>query len=152
MKTNQIIIVLVLLFVVGGGAFFAGTKYQQNKTPNPSQFGAMRTQGGQNRQIGASGQAGTAQRARAGFAPVNGDIISADDKSITVKLADGSSKIVMFSDNTNINKAAQATKTDLTVGQKVAVMGQTNADGSVTAQSVQLNPITRNLPSPNSGQ
>ena len=43
----------------------------------------------------------------------------------------------------SINKAAAATKADLTVGQRVAVFGTTNTDGSVTAANVQLNPMMR---------
>lgn len=74
------------------------------------------------------------------FRPVNGEVISADDKSITVKLDDGSSKIVLLSDATQINQATTAAKADLKVGVKVTAFGQTNTDGSVSAQSIQINP------------
>lgn len=77
------------------------------------------------------------------FRPVNGEIISADEKSVTVKLPDGGSKIVILSEKTSINKAAEATKEDLKVGEKVAVFGSENTDGSVTAQNIQLNPQPR---------
>ncbi len=121
------IITIVLLLVVGGGAFFGGMKYQQGKRPN---FGAA------NR--------GQFQGARSGFRPVSGEIVSTDSNSITVKLQDNSSKIVLFNDKTQINKASQATKDDLKTGDKVAVFGQANPDGSVTAQNIQLNPIMGN--------
>ena len=65
------------------------------------------------------------------------------DDSVTVKLMDGTSKIVLFSDKTEINKAQQAQTADLKVGEKVMVMGQENSDGSVTAQNIQLNPVFR---------
>lgn len=55
----------------------------------------------------------------------------------------GSSKIVVLSDKTLINKAEQATKSDLKTGEKVAVFGSSNSNGSVTAQSIQLNPMFR---------
>ena len=74
---------------------------------------------------------------------VVGEILSKDDTSITVKLTDGSSKIVVLSSNTVINKAAIATKNDLTTGERVAVFGTVNSDGSVTAQDIQLNPQMR---------
>ncbi|MDP2860713.1 MAG: DUF5666 domain-containing protein [bacterium] len=70
--------------------------------------------------------------------PVSGEIIGRDDKSITVKLQDGTSRIVMFSDNTPINKASEGTKEDLKVGEKVTVFGTENSDKSVTAQNIQL--------------
>lgn len=65
-----------------------------------------------------------------------------DDKSITVKLQDGSSKIVLLSNTTAYNKSATGAKSDLKTGEKVAVFGTENSDGSVTARDVQLNPRT----------
>jgi hypothetical protein len=120
-------VTIVLVVVVGVGAFFGGMKYQQSKQPAfARQFGAA--QGG-----GTGGN-------RTGFRPVTGEIMASDDKTITVKLQDGSSKIVFFSDTTQINKAETASKSDLQTGQQVAVFGTQNSDGSVTAQNIQLNP------------
>ena len=128
------LVVAILVVIVGGGAFFAGMKYQQSKQP-----AFLRQMGGvQGQRTGTGGN-------RMGFRPVNGGIISSDDKSITVKLQDGSSKIVLLSDKTQINKAAEATKEDLKTGEKVAVFGTENSDGSVTAQNIQLNPEFRGL-------
>ncbi len=84
-----------------------------------------------------------------GGGQVLGEITSVDDKSITVKNQDGSSKIVILSDKTEINKASEAAKTDLKIGEKVSAFGTTNSDGSVTAQNIQLNPITRITPNNN---
>jgi beta-lactamase superfamily II metal-dependent hydrolase len=72
--------------------------------------------------------------------PVAGDIIASDDKSITVKLQDGSSKIVLVNDQSTVTEATTSTKQSLSVGKKVLVFGTANSDGSVTAQNVQLNP------------
>ncbi|OGM26538.1 hypothetical protein A3D00_03485 [Candidatus Woesebacteria bacterium RIFCSPHIGHO2_02_FULL_38_9] len=132
MKSNYLLTIIVAV-VVGAGGFFAGTKYQQSKTP-ANRFENL--QGGRN---------GT-QQGRGGFRPVNGEILSLDDKSITVKLTDGSSKIVFFTDNTVYNKSSEGSKSDLKVGEKVAVFGADNPDGSVTAQNVQLNPQLRGVP------
>lgn len=135
MNKSTIITILVVI-IVGAGAFFAGTKYQQSKQPSFRQFS-----GGQGQRMGVGNQGN-----RLGFRPVAGEIISADDKSITVKLQDGSSKIILFSEKTDINKAAEANRDELKVGEKVSVFGQENSDGSVTAQSIQLNPIIRGQP------
>ncbi len=117
------------MVIIGAGAFFGGMKYQQSKQPS---FG--------NRLAGMQGRNGQGSVNRQNFRPVNGEILSSDSKSITVKLQDGSSKIVLLTDKTLINKADQATVADLKTGEKVAVFGQQNSDGSVTAQSVQLDP------------
>ncbi len=127
MKNANIIAVVLLIIGLGGG-FFAGMQYQKSQVPQGAN--------GQGRRLGAGGQNGANR-------PVAGDIISSDDKSITVKMQDGSSKIVLVSSSTQINKAAIATKADLKTGERVAVFGTTNSDGSVTAQNIQLNPQTR---------
>jgi hypothetical protein len=134
-KNNLVITILVAVVTLGAG-FFGGMKYQQGKQPQMGQF--RRTVG--------TGTPGNRTMGGNAFRPVDGQIISSDDKSITVKLQDGSSKIVFVSDQTQINKASSATKSDLTTGQTVAVFGQTNADGSVTAQNIQLNPTQMMFP------
>lgn len=122
----------MLVVIVGAGSFFAGIKYQQSKQSSSfRQFG-----GQQGQRMGVGGN-------RTGFRPVAGEIISSDDKSITVKLQDGSSKIVILSDQTQINKAETASKSALRTGEQVAVYGTENSDGSVTAQNIQLNPVFR---------
>lgn len=136
MKNNLIVLVVVAV-IVGAGAFFAGMKYQQTKSPT-SRFGNI--QAGQARFGGQNGQG----RFGGGGRPVVGEIINTDDKSITVKLADGSSKIVLLPDNAVISKTDTGSKTDLKTGINVGVFGTENSDGSVTAQNVQLNPMFRN--------
>ena len=123
---NINILAIVLLLVGLGGGFFAGMKYQQNQTPQRGQFRGQ----GQN-------------QGRQGSRPVSGEILSLDGKSITVKLQDGSSKIVLLTDTTSIGKTEEASKSALVVGEKVAIFGSDNSDGSVTAQNIQLNPGRR---------
>lgn len=139
MKNTALIAIVVAAVIFGAGGFFAGMKYQQSKMPS-GWFGNF--QGNGSRQF--------QQRGGQGFRPVSGEIIGEDDKSITVKLQDGSSKIVLVSEKTSINKASEGTKEDLKEGEKVMVLGQENSDGSVTAQNIQLNPIFRggSFPSP----
>lgn len=132
MKNNVVITVVVL--IVGVGAFFGGMKYQETKSARAQsarQFPGGGRQGG-NGQGRFGGGAGR---------PVVGEILVQDDKSITVKLQDGSSKIVLVSDKTTINKATEASKDDLKTGVRVAATGTENSDGSVTAISIQVNPL-----------
>lgn len=137
MKNKNLVVAILFLIIVGAGSFFAGIKYQQGRGNFSNRnFGS---QGINQRQFNQGGMANN----RGGFRPVSGEIISADDKSITIKLTDGSSKIVFLNDQTEINKASQAVKEDLKVGEKVMAMGQENSDGSITAQNIQLNPLFR---------
>jgi hypothetical protein len=125
------LIVIVLLVVVAGGGFFAGMKYQQSKTPSQGDFETMRGQrGDQNSRMNPR---------LSGAQMVRGEIIDRDEESITVKLMDESSKIVLLTDNTQINKAVEGSKDDLEKGSQVMIFGQENSDGSVSASQIQLN-------------
>lgn len=133
MKQNNLSITIVVIIAAGCIGFFGGIKYQQSKSPAIIQQFSNGTQSGRNGQF-RSGQG------RIGFRPVAGEIIEKDDKSITVKLQDGSSRIVLISEKTKINKVEKTTNEDLKTGSQVAIFGIDNSDGSVTAQNIQLNP------------
>lgn len=75
-----------------------------------------------------------------GMRPIAGQIIGKDSNSITVKMQDGSSKIIILSAQTKVMQTQTASVSELQTGQTVAVFGTTNSDGSVTAQNVMLNP------------
>ena len=137
---NNILVVGVIVVLFGALAFFGGMKYQESRRGSVArQFG-----GGQmNRNGLTAGPLRLGEASRQGFRPVAGEIISSDATSVTVKLTDGSTKIVILTDKTTINKAEATTKDDLKTGQSIAVFGSENTDGTVTAQSVQVNPELR---------
>lgn len=130
-----LLIIFVVAVMVGGGAFYGGMKYQQSKIPFRQNFQNLSPEERQQRiqQMGVTGN-----RTGAGFA--TGEVISKDDKSITVKIQNGGSKIIFYSNNTEISKFATGTPDDLEVGKTVTVNGTTNQDGSITAQSIQISP------------
>lgn len=128
MNKNIIIAGIVALLIGGGIGFFGGMQYQKSQAPQGGQF-ARTFEGGN----GGRGRFGSAN----GMA-VRGQIISVDNNSITVKLADGSTKIVVLSSSTMIGKSTVGTVSDLANGANVTIFGTTNSDGSVTAQNVQV--------------
>lgn len=130
-KNIPMFVAIVVMIVIGAGAFFGGMKYQQTKTQG--RFNANFSNGGQMRQRQGN--------ITANVRNVRGEILNKDDKSITVKLTDGGSKIVLINDKTSVIEATSAAQENLTVGKQVAIMGVENSDGSVTAQNIQLNPI-----------
>ncbi len=128
LKNKNLIIIGVVALLIGGGAgFFAGTKYQQSKTVSQRST-ANGNPGG--RMMGRFGNAN-------GMA-VRGQIISADKGSITVKMQDGSTKIVILGSSTMVGKTSTGSVSDLTNGSTVIVFGATNSDGSITAQNIQV--------------
>jgi hypothetical protein len=134
-------IIIILVVVIAIGAFWGGTKYAQSKTKSSAQANLQRFQQ-------MNGGVRTGARA-AGVSLVNGDIIAKDDKSITIKLRDGGSKIVFYSDKTEVGKFVTGTVSDLAIGQAVMANGTANSDGSVSATSVQIRPAMPQVPTGN---
>jgi hypothetical protein len=128
-KTNIIIGGLVIALL----AFYGGTLYASKKATNQNRngsFGQFTTGTNRLRQAGSGGMGGF----------TGGEISTIDDKSLTVKMPDGSSKLVFFSTSTEVMKTDKGDLSDLKTGENVVVTGVPNSDGSITAQSVQLRP------------
>lgn len=131
MKKN--ILIIVSIIAVGAGSFYAGMAYsKKGNMANRPNFSNERLT------ADVSGQ----RMARNGAGILSGEIISKDDKSIIIKLRDGGSKIVFFTDNTNISKSTEGSLEDLGEGTEITVSGDSNQDGSVSAQSIQIRPIS----------
>lgn len=134
---NNLVITAIVAVIVGGIGFFGGMQYQKADTKPAGPGGQFQQLGnGQNRPAGFTGRNGTATRG--GMSPVSGEILSIDDKSITIKSQDGSSKIVVYADSTNINKTSEGSSSDLQVGEEVMVIGTEDANGTVTAQTISV--------------
>ena len=139
MKKNNVLTIILVAAAMAGAGFFAGVKYQQLKRPAGfRQFAGGRFGNGQGmRNVPKQGNANFSG-GRQNFRPINGKITGADEKSITVKAADGSSKIIIYSETTKINKTTEATKEDLKVGESVMVVGTEGTDGTITAQVISV--------------
>lgn len=132
---KYILVSAIVAVVVGAGSFYGGMLYGTSASPKSAQartFGNMQGQRGQGMQ-GAPGE-----RNMGGI--TNGQVLSKDANSLIVKLRDGGSKIVFYSASTTVSTMATGTMDDVSQGTDVMIMGAPNADGSLTAQTVQLRP------------
>ncbi len=133
---NKLLLVIVVI-VVGGGSFFAGTKYEQRKNPSPRQRQQRLQEQGSGSQDGTQRPPGFG-RARGGDGFASGEILSREENTLTIKLRDGGSKIILLSDATQITRLRDGNLNDLATGKNILVNGTANADGSITARMIQL--------------
>jgi hypothetical protein len=85
---------------------------------------------------GSAARSGYARTGGGGF--VSGQIISVDTNSLTVSLANGNSQVVFYSSSTQIMKPTAVPAGTLAAGTRVMIGGTPNSDGSLTAQSIQV--------------
>jgi Cu/Ag efflux protein CusF len=135
----MIIVAVVLIIIAAAGGFFGGMMYQKNQTPT---FGSVAGRGNFAARFGQGGQNAAA------FRPVRGQVLNMDTNSLTVKMSDGSTKLVVLSASTAFMQSTKAALGDIKTGDTVNVVGTANSDGSVTAQQVQINPPQGGFPRP----
>jgi len=129
---KQITIFITIVIAVAGLSFYGGVKYNQTqfaseRTANRAQFG-----GGNGTRAFRGGADG------GGF--VSGEVIAKDDTGVTIKLREGGSRIVFLSGGTEVMKASSGSVQDISVGAQISANRAVNADGSVTAQMIQIRP------------
>ena len=136
MNRKNMVQTLVVSILVGVIGFFGGIQYQKTKNPRftTGQF-QSRGQMPSGAQTRNGGNIGTGR-------PVSGEIFSIDENTLTIKTQDGSSKIVIYSESTKINKTQEGLKEDLKIGEQAMVIGTQGTDGTITAQNIS---IGRNL-------
>lgn len=131
--------VVIISLVVAGAAFYGGTVYAKGSSASSANFakGSFSGQGNFQRGQFPSGATGQTSAMRGGGEGMTrGDILSIDDNSITVKTESNGSKIIFFSDKTDITETLAVTKDNLTEGKTVMVTGDTNEDGTITANTI----------------
>lgn len=143
---NKINLKVVSLLVVGVALFFVG--FMVGKKTSLSGPGGLANlssadlaglpAGRQARFAQLGGQGGVRGGNVGGLTA--GQVIVKDATSVTVKMRDGSSKIVLTSGSTQVLKSDSGTLSDVVVGQEVTITGSANPDGSLTAQSIQIRP------------
>ena len=133
--------VIIISLIVAGAAFYGGTLYAKASSSLPSgNFAKGSFPAGQGNfqrgqlPSGATGQNSVARGS--GEEMTRGDIFSVDESSITVKTEQGGSKIIFFSDKTDITETLTVTKENLAEGKTVMVTGETNDDGSISANTI----------------
>jgi hypothetical protein len=128
MKQQKIALAVGGVLLASAG-FLAGMEYSRMNVPSRVPRGDF---------AGMRGAQGGARMMGGGF--VTGEVLSKDDKSVTVKSRDGGSRIVFYSGSTHIGKSVDGVIDDIAVGSRVLISGTANSDGSISAQTITMNP------------
>jgi hypothetical protein len=135
---------LAVLVIVAGGMFYGGMIYGTNKAGRTKLQIGQEQGRGDGIALGVGGGQGRIQRpgggnnVNGGFS--NGQILSKDDTSITIKNREGGSKVIYYSDATTVGKTVSGAISDLAVGQDVLVTGKGGTDGAFVAENIQIRP------------
>lgn len=133
MVKQNLVITIVIVIVVGALGFYGGIQYQKSQRVSFSADSNQKFVGGANQQRGVGRQGNIA-----GLSPVSGEITAIDDNTVTVKTQNGSSKIIVYSASTKVNKTSEGSKSDLKVGEQIMAIGSESSDGTITAQSISV--------------
>lgn len=130
MNSDKFFLSLIIAVIAASGlGFYGGMVYGKKQAPPAVATGRFPN--------GAAGGRGQ------GFGNASvGEIAAKDATSVTLKLMDGGSKVVLFSSSTRVSKMSDGTTNDLTNGTNVMVTGTTNQDGSITASNIQIRPAS----------
>ncbi len=133
-KVVVVCAVAVIIAVIGGFVLGRMSSERGNSaTYPPGMVGRSRS--------GLSSRTMPQDRGMLRYRPTIGEVIAIDADSLTIKLADGSSKIVLFTPSTGISRVEKAKTDNIHAGSRVLVQGQSNTDGSVSASRIQIDPV-----------
>ncbi len=138
MKTITLPVFIAVVIIIGAGSFYGGLVYGSRKSG-----GANNANFSQNRRPGGFQQGNfQARRSGANGNFVSGKIVKKDDTSLTLEMQapETGSKLVLLTPGVQVMKTASGSLSDLAVDERVTVIGTSNQDGSLTAQSIQLRP------------
>jgi hypothetical protein len=140
-KSTQVIVWIVIAVVFFG----AGWGIKSSSAASSAASGASAYSGARS----FSGAGGSGRGAGGGL--VAGTIVAVDPTSISVQLPNSTSTtattgstVVLYSTGTSILKSVIGSPADLSVGDSVTVQGTANADGSMSATTIQIRPTPPN--------
>ncbi len=123
---KEILISIAITLVLSGGIGYALGTYHATSQASIQKSGITNS--------GMRGNFGS----RAGGGVASGDIVSFDNGMLSLKMRDGGSKIIVVASSTKVLKTTEGALSEVTPGQTVMIIGKTNGDGSITAESIQL--------------
>ena len=125
---------ILILLILAGASFYAGILHQRS-IGTASGSGFPPSAGLSAGPGGAGGPVGTPGAAFGGSA--QGQIESIDGNTITIRSGQNSSTVTLSS-STVISKPVSGVSTDIKIGDRVQVTGQTDSNGNIAASQIMV--------------
>lgn len=129
---KKYIVRVAICVLVIGLSFWAGRAYtmkQMKKVLRDGILAAQRQDGNRSQPLDPIGKNGML---------VSGEIISKDEKSVTLKISNGTERVVFFSPATHIKKTLTGKQSDFTIGTILTVLGSNDSTGTFNATTIQI--------------
>lgn len=142
-EQKSTIVAIILIIIVAVIAFWGGIAFQRVHSNRAYSVMPGSMNGfGQGRFMGRPMMGFGTRSGQAGFArgAVNGTVTNISGNQVTVKLPNGITRTVNLSSTTQYLQTSTASQNSLSLGQNVTIMGQGSQNGSLSAQTVTINP------------
>ena len=116
--------------ILAGIFFYAGAKYEKRKLTSLGLLGCAQEEVDENALY------------------LKGTLVAKNENGFTLKLADGTQKEILFSDETTFGAKKNGVVEDFLVGQLLVVNGKTNPDGSLTIENIKISKKSPKIDSP----
>jgi hypothetical protein len=140
MNKKTIISVAAAIITSGGLGFITGSNLDKKESSN-----VRKEQIGDFQNMRGTGQVGSAIPGGKGMGGgmVSGEVLSIDGQSITIKIQNGGSKIVLVPDDVKVTKSVSTDRSDIKQGENITVIGKANGNDSISAESIQIRPLAK---------
>ena len=129
-KTLAVVGVVIIAALV---AFYAGAKYEKHKL---SALGLL------------SGSKNSSKKAAAANPSLKGTVTAKDDKSVTIKMADGTTKTISYSPSMTFGKSGTGSASEVFVGELVVIAGENDANGNFVPTNIRASKKSPKAPAP----
>lgn len=126
-------LVIVAIAIVGAAIFFyAGAKYEKHKL----------------NALGLLSGSKSSSNKKAAVNSIKGTVTTKDDKSVTIKMADGTTKNIQFSNGMTFGTDGAGSAADVFVGELLVIAGENNADGVFIPTNMRASKKSPKAPAP----
>ncbi|MFA7319782.1 MAG: hypothetical protein WC022_04275 [Parcubacteria group bacterium] len=127
---KKTLVIAAIVIIAAGAVFYAGAKYEKHKL---SALGLL---------------VNKSANKKAAVNSIKGIVTAKDDKSVTIKMTDGTTRNIQFSNSMTFGTDGAGSAADVFVGELLVIAGENNADGIFTPTNMRASKKSPKAPAP----